>query len=155
MKVWPIGFIALLGCLALSASENPQEVKYCDLMRSPDTYLGKEIRIRAIYKYGFEMQRLESPDCCGEQPVKIWVELGALSGHSRKLFHRFPKGMGLGLAIFTGVLDSGGPFGDGGYRYRFTVDQIEAIEATAHPSAMSLPSWVPQNCRPASEPAKN
>jgi hypothetical protein len=149
MKAWSSALMASVVCLAVSARAKPEKVTYCDLISSPDRHLGKQIRIRTIYKYAFEMQVLEPPDCCADKPVKIWVEVGPLNGRSRKLLQRFPSGMGLGLATFTGILESGGPFGDGGYRYRFTIDQIDAVEATAHPSATSPPNWEPQNCKPA------
>jgi len=154
MKAWAVGLVALQGCLVLNAGGNPANVVYCDLIKSPSIYLGRDIRVRAIYRYGFEIQQLESPDCCVEKPVKIWVEVEPLDARSRKLLHRFPKGMGLALGVFTGRLQSGGPFGDGGYRLRFTVSQIEAVEAVAHPSARNPPSWAPQNCSHPGEPNK-
>ncbi len=143
----------LLALLAFARPAAPQgtassalEVSYCDLIKAPQTLSGKRIRVRAIYRYGFEIQRLDPPDCCPQKPVKIWVEMGTLDRRSRTLVHRFPKDMGLVLAVFAGVLESGGPYGDGGYRLKFTIDQVWAPEASAHPSATSLPSWVPRSC---------
>jgi hypothetical protein len=124
-----------------------QEVSYCDLIKSPLSFSGKQIRVRAIYKYGFEIQRLDPPVCCPERGTEIWVETeGNLEGNSRKLFRKFPKGMGLALATFVGTFESGGPYGDGGYPFKLTVDQIEKLEATAKPSPSHDPAWVPENC---------
>jgi hypothetical protein len=69
------------------------------------------------------------------------------------VYRKFPKGMGLVLATFEGKLESGGPYGDGGYRLKFTVDKIEKLEDKAKASGRSEPAWVPQNC--ATSEAKN
>jgi len=66
-----------------------------------------------------------------------------LEGNSLKHYRKFPKGMGLALAIFEGRFESGGPYGDGGYRLKFTVQKIEKLEATAKASAHHDPDWVP------------
>ena len=125
----------------------PQEVTYCQLARDPTAFSGKRIRVRAIYKYMFEMSRLNSPTCCPERQVSIWVDFDEkLGGNSRKLFRRFPKGMGLVLATFSGRFEGGGTYGDGGYRFKFTVDEIENLEARAKPSPGRDPSWIPRNC---------
>ena len=50
--------------------------------------------------------------------------------------------MGLALATFEGTFESGRPYGDGGYRLKFTVDKIEKLEATAKPSTDYHPAWV-------------
>lgn len=54
--------------------------------------------------------------------------------------------MGLALATFEGTFESGGPYGDGGYRLKFTVDKIEKLEAVAKPSTDHHPAWVPKDC---------
>ncbi len=129
----------------------PQRVNYCDLVEAPQSFAGKRIRVRAIYRYGFEIQRLDPPNCCPAKAAKIWVELGTLDRRSRRLARRFPKGMGLALGVFAGVFDSGGLYGDGGYRLELTVDRVEVVEATAHPSPTFPPNWVPCNCDAESE----
>jgi hypothetical protein len=133
--------------VAAQKSETTQEVSYCDLVKAPEQFVGKHIRVRAIYKYGFEMQRLAPPACCPERGAKIWVEIKSeVEGDSLKLYRKFPKGMGLALATFEGKFDGGGPYGDGGYRLKLTVEKIETVEATAKPSAHHDPAWVPKNC---------
>lgn len=53
-------FVLLASSCSVAAqkSETVQEVSYCDLVKAPEQFVGKRIRVRAIYKYGFEMQRL-------------------------------------------------------------------------------------------------
>jgi hypothetical protein len=76
----------------------------------------------------------------------MWVDFDEeLEGSSKKLFHKFPKGMGSVLATFEGTFDGGGPFGDGGYRFKLTVDKIENLENEAKPSLQHQPAWIP-NC---------
>jgi len=152
MKFSIVGLVLVLLMLcppgeAQQSEATAQTVAYCDLVKAPQSFSGKRIRVRAIYKYGFEIQRLDPPLCCPERGLKIWVEIKAeLEGNSLKLFRKLPKGMGLALATFVGTFESGGPYGDGGYRFKFAVDQIEKLEATAKPSPSREPAWVPKNC---------
>jgi hypothetical protein len=148
MKVCLIGLAILFSCAALHASGKAEEVTYCALITAPNAYVGKEIRVRAIYRHGFEVSNLDPPECCLVKLVRIWVTTGELDAHSRKLFRRFQKGMGLALVVFTGVLESGGPFGAGGCPFNLTVERIDTVEATAPISVKNRPSWEPQNCAP-------
>jgi hypothetical protein len=131
-----------------------QQVDYCDLAKAPQSFAGKRIRVRAIYNYGFEMQRLDPPQCCEGKPVKVWIELAGpddLDRRSRRLVSRFPKGMGLALGVFVGVFETKGFYGHfGAYRYRLLVDRVEAVERTAHPPQAFPPSWAP-TCEPKTE----
>ncbi len=143
--------IFLLSCSMAYPNDKPgnapQEVTYCQLAKDPAAFSGKQIRIRAIYSYMFEVQRLKSPTCCAERDVSIWVDFDEeLGGNSRKLFRRFPKGMGLVLATFVGRFEGCGPYGAGGYQFKFTVDHIEKLEARAKPSLGRDPAWIPRNC---------
>lgn len=151
MRSYVIGLALMLLCTVSSAAAQAggaaQEVSYCDLVKEPQHFAGKRVRVRAIYKYGFEIQRLDSPDCCLVHGAKIWVEMeSGLEGDSSKLYRKFPEGMGLALATFEGTFESGGPYGDGGYRLKFTVASIEKLEHTAKASVRHQPTWVPNNC---------
>jgi hypothetical protein len=151
MRLWAGLIFTLLAFGHSGATQKPgmiaQEVSYCDLVKAPQQFAGKRIRVRAIYKYGFEIQRLDPPACCPEREAKIWVEIeDELQGGSLKLYRKFPKGMGLSLATFEGIFEAGGPYGDGGYRLKFTIDTIENLEATAKISTRHEPAWVPKDC---------
>ena len=152
MKLYIVGLaILFVSSWAPADAQQPEagvhEISYCDLAKNPQSFSGKRIRVRAIYKYGFEIQRLDPPSCCTENRVKIWVEIEPhLQGESLKLFRRFPKGMGIALATFVGTFESGGPYGDGGYRFKLTVDRIEKLEGAEKASPSHIPTWVPQNC---------
>ena len=145
------GVLMMLGFLAMQVTDQvgspPKEVTYCQLIQNPSSLVGKRIQVRAIYSYMFEVSRFKSPECCPERDVSIWVDFDEnLDGNSKRLLSKFPKGMGFVLATFVGTLDSGGPFGGGGYRLKFKVDKIEKLERSAKGSAGHNPSWVPENC---------
>jgi len=103
--------VLLLNCSVGKAADKPEiaprEVTYCQLVKDPSSLTGKRLRIRAIYRYGFEIQRLEPVVWCSERGVKIWVGMGNLEESSRKLLHTFPRGMGLALATFVGTFEGG------------------------------------------------
>src|SRR5260370_14654823 len=146
-----VSIVLLMHCWCAetsNGSENtPQDVTYCQLVKNTSAFSGKRIRIRAIYSYMFEISRLKSPSCCSEVDVPIWVDFAeSRDASSQKLFRKFPKGIGLVLATFEGTMQTGGPYGDGGYRAKFTVDKIENIEAKAKPSPNRKPTWVPRDC---------
>src|SRR6266403_1172509 len=127
-----------------SAANSVQIVEYCHLVRTPSSFVGKRIRVRAVYSYMFEVSRLKSPACCPDRDVPIWVDFNEeLEGSSRKMLRKFPKGMGFVLATFEGTLQGGGPYGDGGYRFKFAVDKIENLENKANPSRDQHPTWIP------------
>jgi hypothetical protein len=144
--------VFLFSCSTASARENPkdavQEVSFCDLVKTPSAFSGKRIRVRAIYRYAFEIQRLEPPTCCQEPAVNIWVEIDSeLQGKSRRLFSKFPKGQGLVLASFVGRIDSGSAYGTFADRYKLTVDKIDKVERTSRSSRkQDATYWAPKNC---------
>ena len=143
--------LLLLNCRPTHAGREPeatpQDVTYCQLAKDPSAFSGRRIRIRAIYSYMFEVSHLKSPTCCPERGALIWVDFDEeLRGNSKKLFHKFPEGMGVVLAVFVGKIETGKVYGPFAERVRLVVDQIEKIEEKAKPRVGQNPSWVPQNC---------
>jgi len=150
-----------LSCFAARAKDKPdsppQDATYCQLAKDPSLFIGKRLRIRAIYRYAFEIQRLESPVCCSEGEIKIWVEIKAgLESHSGKLFRKLDKGAGLALVVFVGTLNGGNSYGTFGDRFQLTVDEIEKVERTSRSARrQDDPAWVPKNCEKSNaSPAK-
>jgi hypothetical protein len=138
----------VLGCSMTGYGSTTPDIStpYCNLMNDPASFAGKRILVRAVYRYGFEIQRLDATECCPGKKLKIWVEMQLSDRKSRRLFDKFPKGMGFALATFGGVFETGGPYGDGDYRFRLTVSHIESVEATAHPSEAGNPPWTAADC---------
>lgn len=82
MRISLLTLIFLLSLFSAKAqkSEVPQStpaiptVAFCDLLRNPELYHGKEVRFRAILSSGFEVSALSHPDCAGEEKFLTWVE---------------------------------------------------------------------------------
>ena len=149
LRTLAVSILALNSWMARTSSDhhqNSQEVNYCDLVKNPSAFSGKRIRIRGIYRYAFEVQRLEAPSCCSETGTKIWVEIDAyLEGKSAKLVRKFPKEEGLVLATFTGMFESGESYGTFADRNGLKVDQIDQVEQTQRSSRrQDDPAWVPK-----------
>jgi len=155
MRFWfRAGLLLILSCASLCANEKPdvdvQNVEYCQLAKDPTSFAGKRIRVRAIYRYGFELQLLEPPACCAETGAKIWVQITAeLDDRSEKLFRKkLNKRAGIALVVFGGTFESGGAAGPFGVKSRLLVDRIDKIERTGESNGRSAdPNWVPR-CLP-------
>lgn len=107
-------------------------ISYCDLLENPQDYDGKEVTIRATYRYGFEWQEIFCLSCRNE--VRTWLEIDSsiLKPKSIKALKKLPKDWGTVTATFTGKFESSdGPFGDGTYRYRFALKEISQITLVA------------------------
>ncbi len=100
----------------------PAVVAYCDLVTNPDRYDGKEVAIRATYRYGFEWQELFCLEC--RKLGRTWLEFDDnLTRQSRTELKKWPKDQGTVNAVFTGTF-SKGTYGDGGYRFQLRVKVI-------------------------------
>lgn len=109
-------------------------VEYCDLIKNPEAYDGKEVTVRATYRYGFEWQEIYCLEC--RNLGKTWLEIWDITKKSKKIFRKFPENDGTFNAIFTGIFQSSkGPFGDGGYPYRFMLKEISQAELVTRSGA--------------------
>jgi hypothetical protein len=74
--------VFLSNCCLTSPSRKsetvPLDFTYCQLAKDPSAFSGKQIRIRVIYSYMFEVSRLKSPTCCAERDALIWVSSSSL-----------------------------------------------------------------------------
>jgi hypothetical protein len=106
-------------------------VAYCDLVTNPDKYDGKEVTVHATYRYGFEWQEIFCMEC--RKIAKTWLEFDEeLKSDFKSKLKKFPRDQGTVNAIFTGTFHSSkGPYGDGGYRFRFDVRTISSVEVVS------------------------
>jgi hypothetical protein len=120
----------------------PQLVEYCDLVKNPETYDGKEVRLRATYRYGFEWQELFCLAC--REIGKTWLEFDEeLSAKMTARLRKFPKDQGTINGVFSGVFHSSkGPWGQGEYRFQLLVREITS------PEVVSRSGWAPDHLRP-------
>jgi hypothetical protein len=125
------------------------DVTYCRLTQDRDSFSGKLIRVRGIYWHSFEIERLESPECCPSTNLKIWVTTSRdLEGKSKRLFLNLEDHPGVALVVFVGKFESGGTYGRFGDRFQLTLEKVERIEARANPPSREQgPAWIPR-CPP-------
>jgi hypothetical protein len=117
----------------------PEEVPYCQLAENPSAFVGKHVRIRAIYISGYHEELLEPPSCCAEPKELIWTKFQyTLDAGSERLLRSFPNA-GYVLGVFHGKLESGGPFGQGDINLQFAIDRIEKVEKKS--TGLEFPGW--------------
>ena len=119
-----------------------QQVTYCELIANPGQYVGK--RVRAIFRYAFELQRLEPESCCSRKGPGIWVKmLLDTDTPSENRFRRLPKGEGIVLLTVIGKFEKeNGMFGE---QFTLHVDELGKIERTSHSADLTRrPFWAPQ-----------
>jgi hypothetical protein len=99
----------------------------CDLIRNPEKYNGKEVTIRATYRYGFEWSELYCLNCLGQG--KAWLAMPtALQETSARSLKRMPKGAGIVNVTVQGVFISGRTFGhSNAYRYKIEPSKISDV----------------------------
>ncbi len=123
-------------------------VTYCDLIRNPERYKGKLVRVSAIYRYGYEWSELYCLECMNEG--RTWVEFDESYVSSTKASIRKKIG-GNGFkgrtvrVLMVGRFASGGAYGHmGAYRFRFLVSRLEKADVILNdsPSANALPKAV-------------
>jgi hypothetical protein len=64
------------------AEEEIPTVSYCDLLRDPDKYDKKTVRLKVLYTRGFEISALEDPECNSQKST--WVEFDPASRQCTK-----------------------------------------------------------------------
>jgi hypothetical protein len=105
----------LFGCViaALMLSQTGHlepTTSFCDLLQNPQKYEGKEVTVRATWRYGFESSELYCLDC--HTTVKTWLEIsGDLDDASAKAIKRTPKDFAIVNITVQGTFRSGGRYG--------------------------------------------
>lgn len=102
-------------------------VTFCDLVRSPQEFSGKEVTVRATYRYGFEWQEFYCLDCLDKG--KAWLEIPVdIDDASEKAMRRAPKGAGIVNLTVHGTFFSGSTYGHlNGYRYKLVAKNISRV----------------------------
>jgi len=106
----------------------PEPVKFCDLLRNPAQYNGKEVTVRASHRYGFEWSYLFCLDCPNLQG-HVWLEFSDdLDDASRKALKRQPKDAGVVNITVRGKFFSGSTYGHlNGYKYEFVANSASDV----------------------------
>ena len=126
----PMRFLAafVVGFLLLTASGSSETpLTFCDLLRNPDQYNGKEVTVRVTWRYGFEWSQLYCLDCSDKG--RAWLDTSYdLDNASIKALRRTPKGAGIVNLTVEGVFMSGGHFGHlNGYPYQLVAHKVSHV----------------------------
>jgi len=121
------------------------QVAYCDLIRNPDQYDGKDVAVSASYRYGFEWQEIFCMKC--RDQAKTWLEFDRENIPAlRRTLRKAPSHEGLINAIFYGTFQGKrGPYGDGGYSYRFDVKFLKDVKSVYRDGRS--PTLLPSNAQ--------
>jgi hypothetical protein len=145
-----VAVVLLLSSLpaAQETKPAPQDVSYCQLAATPKAFAGKTIRVRAIYRYMFEVSLLASPECCAQPELRVWVTIDMdLDRRSERVFKKFPPA-GAVLATFEGDFEAGGAYGTFATPYQLHVTRILNLESKSRTSPTSpKPKWFPKGCK--------
>jgi hypothetical protein len=122
-----------------TATESVPTISYCELLREPNLYQGKLVRIAATWNYGFEWSYLYHRECM-EQRNKAWVEfVDDEEGcpQTEKVSKRLKDGFdNKADVVAVGTLSGGGGYRHmNGYKYQFTIKCLE--------KAKQIPADVP------------
>jgi len=98
---------AIIILFLTSGVHSQSPVTFCDLVRSPEKYTGKQVTVRATYRYGLEWSELYCLDCLDKG--KVWLDMPIeLEDTSAKTLKKLPKGAGIVNLTVQGVFVSGG-----------------------------------------------
>ncbi len=120
---------------AVNARE-AERVSFCEMMRNPEQYYGKKVRIRARWCRGFERSYLYGR-ACNDIGSHAWTRLAIADEDraSRKLLDRLIKARNRSFTSRADVTVVGelqeGRFGHmNAYRYLFVISSIEEAKPT-------------------------
>lgn len=107
---------------------NYMVTQYCDLIQNPKKYDGKNVAVRAAYRYGIEWQELFGMKCLGQG--KTWLEFASKNNeNTHRTLRKAPRDQGTFNATFYGKFNSAdGPHGDGSYVFKFEVESVKDIK---------------------------
>jgi len=153
MKITLLTLVVLFNVVAVKAqnkesaksSSDVSGVAFCDLLRDPTRYDGKEVRFRAIYLADFELAAFHS-DSCSDKKNRTWAEFDqvAIAKSSRpEILEKLKEQVYCCLwggdnywretdMLLTGVFHSSREdYGHlGQYRFMIIVKSVEEISAT-------------------------
>jgi hypothetical protein len=128
MFVFMRRMLPVFALLILTASSQAQTATtFCDLLRNPEKYNGRVVKVRATYKFFFEMSLLYCLDCLDKG--EAWLEQGwPLDKASEKALRKL-LGHGAGTANITveGVFEYGRHYGHLGAPYQITARRISNV----------------------------
>jgi hypothetical protein len=129
---------AILAFLLFVPSSHSQDsVSFCDLFRNPAKYDGKEVIVRATWRYGFEWSQFYCIDCSTKEMT--WLEISPdLDEESSRVLKHIPKAGIVNITV-KGVFQSKGHFGHlNGYPNQFIARKVSnAVVVSKHMKSLT------------------
>lgn len=121
-------------------------VTFCDLVRDKEQYKDKTVRLRTVYRFGFEWSDIYCLECLGIEKSLTWLEFAdEMCDGSKKIKGNGDAGKTVKVQVVGKFLTDGG-FGHlGGYPNKFVVSCVEKVKTIAKDS--SVPQALPANIR--------
>lgn len=121
-------FALLVVFLVVASGDAQSPVTFCDLMRNSEKYNGKEVTVRATWRYGFEWSQFYCIDCSLKEMT--WLDVSSdLDDASSRALKQIPKGAGIVNITVQGTFRSGGHFGHmNGYRNQFIARKVSQVK---------------------------
>lgn len=151
-----VTFASVRGQEATAGAEAPT-VAFCDLIKQPELYDQKIVRLQATYRYGFEWSELYCADCL--EGGRVWVDFDD-SFESRtnpkvakKINGNEDRGRTVSVVAAGKFYGSGGNYGHlGRYEFRFVMSRLEKakviLKDSPVPSALSKKDLRRLRCNP-------
>jgi hypothetical protein len=114
----------ILAFLLFSPSSYSEDsILFCDLLRNPGKYDGKEVIVRATWRYGFEWSQFYCIDCSTKEMT--WLKISSdLDDESSRVLKHIPKAGVVNITV-EGVFQSHGHFGHlNGYPNQFIARKV-------------------------------
>jgi hypothetical protein len=109
-------------------------VAFCEMIRHPQFYFDKTLRLAATYRVGFETAYLKDEQCVASYRIKIGVGFVQSDDRQRDVIRRDVDkimsgayGNGRARVTVVGMLRNSPDKWFGGYRYRFDIMRFEDI----------------------------
>ncbi len=104
------------------------QVSYCDLLQHPKEYDGKQVAMRASYRYFFEVSEMFCLKC--RDKGKTWLEYSFDNAKTvNRALRNTPDHQGIINAVFYGTFrGTEGGYGDGGYLYKFDLEFVKDVK---------------------------
>jgi hypothetical protein len=107
------------------------DLNYAELIKNKDAYLGKTVRLTAVWRYGFEWTYLCTSEC--KDVDQTWVDVldeddlcPGSKGNLKKMGIRFDN---TAQVVVKGKLQEGSRYGHmGAYRFQFVISCIEKFK---------------------------
>jgi hypothetical protein len=124
----------------LQNAEKIETVDFCELIKKPDVYNGKTIRLAAVYRYGFEWSEFFCPNCSESERISTYPGKSAdlTSKKIRKKLKWSYRGKTVNV-IVIGKFYSTNPFDSSGHPFKIEIGYYEKADVIYNGSLALLP----------------